>query len=167
MLAVAVGESLHELHVLRVHLLTMHHHNHRRRKAVSAQRSNNLLFLIEFSQKCDGKRPVCTQCITGNRADQCSYGSQSLTHTEALQQDIENLQAQLSQLEKERNTSTPSSFTALSLSSASSTDSIVPMNALHTAGVWPSTALPHPQAPLESEFVEPLYVMFDHYLNDN
>lgn len=79
----------------------------RRRKMVSITFS---LFLPQphCTQRCDGARPVCTQCLTRNRADDCEYTTgQGPTRSQLLEENIALLETRIRELEHKDDT-TPS-----------------------------------------------------------
>ncbi|KAH8111227.1 hypothetical protein DFH11DRAFT_650954 [Phellopilus nigrolimitatus] len=58
--------------------------------------------------RCDGARPVCTQCISGNRAEDCEYtDNQGRTRTAILEENIALLQARIDELENPDPTAQP------------------------------------------------------------
>ncbi|KAG2141400.1 uncharacterized protein EDB93DRAFT_1252543 [Suillus bovinus] len=55
--------------------------------------------------KCDGTRPTCSQCVRGNRPDDCEYtDGQGRSRTNMLEQEISRLQARIQELEHPENT---------------------------------------------------------------
>ncbi|KAH8112455.1 hypothetical protein DFH11DRAFT_1785696 [Phellopilus nigrolimitatus] len=64
------------------------------------QRGKACLSCRRRKMKCDGARPYCTQCIRGNRADDCEYtDGQGRTHTQVLEENVALLQARIQELE--------------------------------------------------------------------
>ena len=59
-------------------------------------------------QRCDGARPVCTQCIRGGRLDDCEYtDTQGRTRTQILEENVARLQARIQELENPEEASAP------------------------------------------------------------
>lgn len=55
--------------------------------------------------RCDGTRPTCSQCIRGNRPDDCEYtDGQGRPRTHMLEQEITRLQARIQELENPEHT---------------------------------------------------------------
>lgn len=51
-------------------------------------------------QKCDGVRPVCGQCTSKNRPDDCEYTTgQGLTRSQMLEENIALLESRIKELE--------------------------------------------------------------------
>ena len=51
-------------------------------------------------QRCDGERPFCTQCVIGNRTEDCEYTDvQGRTRTQLLEETVALLQARIQELE--------------------------------------------------------------------
>ncbi|KAI0333191.1 hypothetical protein GY45DRAFT_1320144 [Cubamyces sp. BRFM 1775] len=82
-------------------------------KAPSAlQRGMACLCCRKRKMKCDGARPVCSQCSKANRASECQYYEKKRTsRTQLLQAKITKLEARLRELEAEQ-TPEPSSSSA-------------------------------------------------------
>ncbi|KZT03463.1 uncharacterized protein LAESUDRAFT_729034 [Laetiporus sulphureus 93-53] len=71
--------------------------------------------------KCDGLRPVCTQCLKSNRGADCQYYEKKhISRTQLLQQKVAKLEARLRELESEQSESASSSSSASASSSAPS-----------------------------------------------
>ncbi|EJD02546.1 uncharacterized protein FOMMEDRAFT_157780 [Fomitiporia mediterranea MF3/22] len=67
------------------------------------QRGKACLSCRRRKMKCDGERPHCTQCIRGNRADDCEYtDNQGRTRTQMLEEHVALLQARIHELEDPR-----------------------------------------------------------------
>lgn len=59
--------------------------------------------LTATCQKCDGLRPVCTQCLKANRGTECQYHEKKhISRTQLLQQKVAKLEARLRELESEQ-----------------------------------------------------------------
>ncbi|PCH38595.1 hypothetical protein WOLCODRAFT_88184 [Wolfiporia cocos MD-104 SS10] len=88
------------------------------------QRGMACLCCRKRKMKCDGLRPVCTQCLKSNRGTECHYYEKKhISRTQLLQQKVAKLEARLRELEAEQEASTSGS------SSSSS-----PPNLLSTSG---------------------------------
>lgn len=71
-------------------------------------------------QRCDGQRPVCGQCVKGNRDDECQYhDKKQISRTEMLRAKVAKLEARLRELEVEHSGSSSSSPTPAPMSPAS------------------------------------------------
>ncbi|KAF7321051.1 hypothetical protein HMN09_00192400 [Mycena chlorophos] len=58
--------------------------------------------------RCDGKKPVCTPCLEGEREDDCEYlGGSERPQTEILQDSIRRVEMKISQLEARRGSMSP------------------------------------------------------------
>ncbi|KAI0355064.1 hypothetical protein OH77DRAFT_1403965 [Trametes cingulata] len=76
------------------------------------QRGMACLCCRKRKMKCDGARPVCTQCSKANRASECQYYEKKRTsRTQLLQAKITKLEARLRELEAEQSPE-PSSSSA-------------------------------------------------------
>ncbi|KAI0831646.1 hypothetical protein BC628DRAFT_1311331 [Trametes gibbosa] len=76
------------------------------------QRGMACLCCRKRKMKCDGARPVCTQCSKANRASECQYYEKKRTsRTQLLQAKITKLEARLRELESEQ-TPEPSTSSA-------------------------------------------------------
>ncbi|KAH9857547.1 hypothetical protein C2E23DRAFT_719457 [Lenzites betulinus] len=76
------------------------------------QRGMACLCCRKRKMKCDGARPVCTQCSKANRAAECQYYEKKRTsRTQLLQAKITKLEARLRELESEQ-TPEPSTSSA-------------------------------------------------------
>lgn len=59
-----------------------------------------LLLGLRPLKRCDGARPFCTQCVRGNRAEDCEYtDTQGRTRTQILEENVALLQARIDELE--------------------------------------------------------------------
>lgn len=70
-------------------------------------------------QRCDGQRPVCGQCVKGNRDTECQYhDKKQVSRTEMLRAKVAKLEARLRELEVEHSGSstntTPAPLSPLS-----------------------------------------------------
>ncbi|KAH9918366.1 fungal-specific transcription factor domain-containing protein [Epithele typhae] len=85
-------------------------------KAPSAlQRGMACLSCRKRKMKCDGARPVCTQCSKANRGTDCEYYEKKRTsRTQLLQAKITKLEARLRELEAEQSPDSASSPSDLS-----------------------------------------------------
>ncbi|KAI5116880.1 hypothetical protein M0805_009862 [Coniferiporia weirii] len=64
------------------------------------QRGKACLSCRRRKMRCDGARPYCTQCVRGNRAEDCEYtDNQGRTRTQILEENIAILQARVEELE--------------------------------------------------------------------
>ena len=62
------------------------------------------------NQKCDGTRPVCSQCIKANREAECQYhDKKQISRTEMLRAKMAKLEERLRQLENEQSVGSSSS----------------------------------------------------------
>ncbi|EJF62707.1 hypothetical protein DICSQDRAFT_135679 [Dichomitus squalens LYAD-421 SS1] len=67
------------------------------------QRGMACLCCRKRKMKCDGARPICTQCSKASRADECQYYEKKRTsRTQLLQAKITKLEARLRELEAEQ-----------------------------------------------------------------
>ncbi|KAL5492393.1 hypothetical protein ACEPAI_3840 [Sanghuangporus weigelae] len=66
------------------------------------QRGKACLGCRRRKMKCDGLRPVCTQCSSRNRVDDCEYtdATSGPTRTQILEEQLARLQTRLKELEK-------------------------------------------------------------------
>lgn len=59
--------------------------------------------------RCDGQRPICGQCVKGNRDDECQYhDKKQVSRTEMLRAKVAKLEARLRELEVEHSGSSSS-----------------------------------------------------------
>ncbi|EMD34354.1 hypothetical protein CERSUDRAFT_117232 [Gelatoporia subvermispora B] len=73
------------------------------KSASPLQRGMACLSCRKRKQKCDGVRPVCTQCTKSSRTTTCQYVEKKQTsRTELLQQKVAKLEARLRELEAEQ-----------------------------------------------------------------
>lgn len=74
----------------------------RRRKMVCVRlrfEYPNITYL-SVSQKCDGKRPICTQCDRAGRAEDCEYTvGQERSTVQILEENISRLEARIQELQ--------------------------------------------------------------------
>ncbi|KAH8115853.1 hypothetical protein DFH11DRAFT_1506802, partial [Phellopilus nigrolimitatus] len=74
----------------------------------SLQRGKACITCRRRKMKCDGMRPFCTQCTSGNRAKDCEYtDNQGRTRTAMLEENIALLQARIDELENNDPSSQP------------------------------------------------------------
>ena len=74
-----------------------------------------------YIQKCDGIRPICSQCVKANREAECQYhDKKQISRTQLLQQKVAKLEARLRELESEQSDSPGSSGSSPAPSSSSS-----------------------------------------------
>ncbi|TFY60244.1 hypothetical protein EVJ58_g5273 [Rhodofomes roseus] len=67
------------------------------------QRGMACLCCRKRKMKCDGLRPVCTQCLKTNRGAECQYHEKKhVSRTQLLQQKVAKLEARLRELESEQ-----------------------------------------------------------------
>ncbi|KZT74019.1 hypothetical protein DAEQUDRAFT_682747 [Daedalea quercina L-15889] len=67
------------------------------------QRGMACLCCRKRKMKCDGLRPVCTQCLKANRGTECQYHEKKhVSRTQLLQQKVAKLEARLRELESEQ-----------------------------------------------------------------
>ncbi|KAF9218566.1 hypothetical protein BS17DRAFT_525067 [Gyrodon lividus] len=101
------------------------------------QRGKACLSCRRRKMKCDGARPTCTQCIRGDRADDCEYtDGNRRPRMLALEEEIARLKARVQELENPQNT-TPS----------------IELHTPYTSLATPSPSLP--QAPYPASMVLP------------
>lgn len=68
---------------------------------------------LTAAQRCDGQRPVCGQCIKGNRDDECQFhDKKQISRTEMLRAKVAKLEARLRELEVEHSGSSSSTTPA-------------------------------------------------------
>ncbi|KAH9935814.1 hypothetical protein B0H21DRAFT_780844 [Amylocystis lapponica] len=81
----------------------------------SLQRGMACLCCRKRKMKCDGVRPVCTQCQKSDRSSECRYHEKKHTsRTQILQQKVAKLEARLKELESEQADSSASSSSSSS-----------------------------------------------------
>ncbi|KAJ7221622.1 hypothetical protein GGX14DRAFT_670523 [Mycena pura] len=88
------------------------------RKSASAalQRGSACLCCRKRKLKCDGSRPVCTQCIKMNRDAECEYDDKKQkSRTQKLKEKLSMLEQRLRELESENGAISPSSSDSSSL----------------------------------------------------
>ncbi|KAI0081436.1 hypothetical protein K474DRAFT_1682025 [Panus rudis PR-1116 ss-1] len=67
------------------------------------QRGKACLCCRKRKMKCDGVRPICTQCVKANREAECQYhDKKQVSRTQMLQQKLAKLEARLRELESEQ-----------------------------------------------------------------
>ena len=72
----------------------------RRRKMVSPNYNHWRCYWHRCNQKCDGKRPVCTQCDRAGRAEDCEYTiGQERSTVQILEENISRLEARIQELQ--------------------------------------------------------------------
>ncbi|GJE88002.1 C6 transcription factor domain-containing protein [Phanerochaete sordida] len=100
--------------------------------ANALQRGKACLSCRKRKMRCDGQRPICGQCVKGNRDEECSYhDKKQVSRTEMLRAKVAKLEARLRELEVEHSGSSSSptpapmspSSPTLSLSTARSSPS--------------------------------------------
>ncbi|KAJ6620347.1 hypothetical protein B0H10DRAFT_2022442 [Mycena sp. CBHHK59/15] len=80
------------------------------------QRGSACLCCRKRKLKCDGTRPVCTQCIKMNRDDECEYDDKKQkSRTQKLKEKLMVLEQRLRELESESVATSPSSSDSSSL----------------------------------------------------
>ncbi|CAL1703325.1 unnamed protein product [Somion occarium] len=85
------------------------------------QRGKACLCCRKRKMKCDGTRPVCSQCMKANREAECQYhDKKQISRTQLLQQKVAKLEARLRELESEQSDSSAGSSPSPSFSSSSS-----------------------------------------------
>lgn len=66
------------------------------------QRGRACLCCRKRKMKCDGLRPICTQCLKADRGSECQYHEkQHISRTQILQQKVAKLEARLRELESD------------------------------------------------------------------
>ncbi|KAI0730124.1 hypothetical protein C8Q72DRAFT_824207 [Fomitopsis betulina] len=93
------------------------------------QRGMACLCCRKRKMKCDGMRPICTQCLKANRGTDCQYHEKKhISRTQLLQQKVSKLEARLRELESEQpepsGSSSSSSLSSPSPPSPSQLDTI-------------------------------------------
>ncbi|KAF8191549.1 hypothetical protein K438DRAFT_1830705 [Mycena galopus ATCC 62051] len=84
--------------------------------ATPLQRGSACLCCRKRKLKCDGTRPVCTQCIKMNRDDECEYDDKKQkSRTQKLKEKLSVLEQRLRELESESAATSPSSSDGSSL----------------------------------------------------
>ncbi|KAJ3487098.1 hypothetical protein NLI96_g3789 [Meripilus lineatus] len=74
------------------------------------QRGKACLCCRKRKMRCDGARPICSQCIKANRESECQYHEKKqISRTQMLQQKVVKLEARLRELEAEQSDSSGSS----------------------------------------------------------
>ena len=59
--------------------------------------------IIDFSQRCDGKQPICGQCDRAGRAEDCEYTTgQERSKVQILEDNISQLEARIQELQNPR-----------------------------------------------------------------
>ena len=93
--------------------------------------------LIYHLQRCDGRKPACSQCAAKGREEDCEYTAdiQGLTKTQMLEENIYILEQRIRELE---NPGDSSSVQLFNVRSAPSTSPVI-------QPVAPATADPTPQ----------------------
>lgn len=96
-------------------------------------------------QKCDGVRPVCTQCTKSSRTTTCQYVEKKQTsRTELLQQKVAKLEARLRELEAEQG-EIPLECTPVASSSNSPGETLGNIREFHAPSA--ESAHPHDHSP--------------------
>ncbi|THH31857.1 hypothetical protein EUX98_g2331 [Antrodiella citrinella] len=94
------------------------------------QRGKACLCCRKRKMKCDGVRPICTQCVKASRSPECKYhDKKQISRTQLLQQKVAKLEARLRELESEQSdfpdgSPTPSFVESMASSSSSSSPSV-------------------------------------------
>ncbi|TCD63276.1 hypothetical protein EIP91_005766 [Steccherinum ochraceum] len=95
------------------------------------QRGKACLCCRKRKMKCDGVRPVCTQCIKASRGNECKYhDKKQISRTQLLQQKVAKLEARLRELESEQSDMTTESSPAPSYSGSIASTSALPSPSL-------------------------------------
>ncbi|KIP10264.1 hypothetical protein PHLGIDRAFT_125626 [Phlebiopsis gigantea 11061_1 CR5-6] len=72
------------------------------KSANALQRGKACLSCRKRKMRCDGQRPICTQCVKGNRDGECQYhDKKQISRTEMLRAKVAKLEARLRELEVE------------------------------------------------------------------
>ncbi|KAJ7253377.1 hypothetical protein B0H12DRAFT_1116935 [Mycena haematopus] len=132
----------------------------RKSAAAPLQRGSACLCCRKRKLKCDGTRPVCTQCIKMNRDDECEYDDKKQkSRTQKLKEKLSILEQRLRELESESAATSPSTSDASSASTQQSSPEIASLPSLFGAGSPVSAHAPI----LDAESLGNLDTLFESY----
>ncbi|THV06926.1 hypothetical protein K435DRAFT_825738 [Dendrothele bispora CBS 962.96] len=104
--------------------------------------------------KCDGQRPVCSQCLKSARpGDACEYADAGRTRTQVLEENISRLEARIRELEEpfdENSVKLHSPYTTQSQGRSSSMPTLPPVVASSSEGISPTSTPATPSPPPSS-----------------
>ncbi|KAJ7611661.1 hypothetical protein FB45DRAFT_313702 [Roridomyces roridus] len=140
--------------------------------ATPLQRGSACLSCRKRKLKCDGTRPICTQCIKMNRDDECEYDDKKQkSRTQKLKEKLSVLEQRLRELESESAAASPSGSDASSLGLPLTQHSSPELTAL-PASVYDTTPAAYRSAApvlplLDSELLGNLDGLFENYAWSN
>ncbi|KAJ7348963.1 hypothetical protein DFH08DRAFT_863952 [Mycena albidolilacea] len=131
--------------------------------AAPLQRGSACLCCRKRKLKCDGTRPVCTQCIKMNRDAECEYDDKKQkSRTQKLKEKLSVLEQRLRELESESSANSPSSSDASSLGlppTQHPSPEIAALPSLFDSGSGYATSAPL----LDADYLGNIDSMFENY----
>ncbi|KAI0093808.1 hypothetical protein BDY19DRAFT_919028 [Irpex rosettiformis] len=118
------------------------------------QRGKACLSCRKRKMKCDGTRPVCSQCTKANREAECQYhDKKQVSRTEMLRAKMAKLEERLRQLENEQSVASSSSTSDTQSPEPSSSSLMADGIFLMPPGMVPPNSSASPESDQQSPFV--------------